>query len=324
MFSSKTIFTAMATISFASLLAFGGFSTATAGTDLAAANTQTTKSLTGEAPIQLMHVHGLAYSADGKQLFIPSHHGIAIYADGQWAKMPGPEHDYMGFSATRNALYSSGHPAAGSNLANPFGLIKSTDAGKTWQQLALEGESDFHTLATSYETNAVYVLNSRPNTRMPQAGLYMTQTDGMAWTRSATNGLRSKVNALAVHPRDANVVAVGAADGLYLSRDAGNHFEPLIQGTQVLAQWFDLDSEQLWVSSYADSPALSRISLKDGSDSKKIGLPQLTEDAVAFIAQNPARHEELAIATFKRNAYVTQDSGATWTQIADGGTTRNK
>src|SRR3546814_4333774 len=106
MFSSKTIFTAMATISFASLLAFGGFSTATAGTDLAAANTQTTKSLTGEAPIQLMHVHGLAYSADGKQLFIPSHRGIAIYADGQWAKMPGPEHDYMGFSATRNALYS--------------------------------------------------------------------------------------------------------------------------------------------------------------------------------------------------------------------------
>src|SRR3546814_8648105 len=101
-----------------------------------------------------------------------------------------PEHDYMGFATTREAFYSSGHPAAGSNLINPFGLIKSTDAGKTWRQLGLEGESDFHTLATSYETNAVYVLNYGPNTRMPQAGLYMTQTDGQAWTRAAANGLK--------------------------------------------------------------------------------------------------------------------------------------
>src|SRR3546814_19465798 len=49
-----------------------------------------------------------------------------------------PEHDYMGFATTREAFYSSGHPAAGSNLINPFGLIKSTDAGKTWRQLRSE------------------------------------------------------------------------------------------------------------------------------------------------------------------------------------------
>ncbi len=140
MTSSKTILTTLAATSFATLLTLGGFGSAIASTQ----------------QVELMHVHGLAYSADGKQLLIPSHHGIAAYADGQWAKMPGPEHDYMGFSATHNALYSSGHPAVGSKLVNPFGLIKSTDAGKTWQQLGLEGESDFHTLATSYETNAVY------------------------------------------------------------------------------------------------------------------------------------------------------------------------
>lgn len=324
MFSSKTIFTAVTTTGFASLLAFGGFGAATAGTRPSATNTQTTKEITGVASIQLMHIHGLAYSADGKQLLIPSHHGIAVYSDSVWSKMAGPEHDYMGFSATRNALYSSGHPAAGSNLVNPFGLIKSTDAGKTWRQLALEGESDFHTLATSYETDAVYVLNYRPNTRMPQAGLYLTQTDGMTWTRAAADGLKTKVNALAVHPSDANIVAAGTADGLYVSHDAGNHFETLLGDTQVLAQWFDLDGEHLWVSSYADSPALNRISLKDKSDMKKIGLPTLNEDAVAFIAQNPVRHQELAIATFKRSAYFTQDGGATWTQIADGGATRDK
>lgn len=304
----KTILTALAATSFATLLTLGGFGNAIASTQ----------------QVELMHVHGLAYSADGKQLLIPSHHGIAAYADGQWSKMPGPAHDYMGFSATHNALYSSGHPAVGSKLVNPFGLIKSTDAGKTWQQLGLEGESDFHTLATSYETNAVYVLNYQANTRMPKPGLYTTRTDGVMWTQAAANGLKSKVNALAVHPSDASIVAVGAADGLYLSRDAGNNFAPLGGSTQVLAQWFDLDGEHLWVSSYANSPVLSRLNLKEGGADEKIELPVLSEDAVAFITQNPIRHEEFAIATFKRNTYTTQDRGATWVQIAKGGMTLDK
>ena len=43
----------------------------------------------------LTHVHGLAYSADGKRLMIPSHHGLAIYENGKWTKAPGAEHDYM-------------------------------------------------------------------------------------------------------------------------------------------------------------------------------------------------------------------------------------
>lgn len=110
----------------------------------------------------LTHVHGQSYSADGTQLMIPSHHGLAIYetgAKGRWSKADGPSHDYMGFSATSEALYSSGHPAPGSGLTIPFRLIKSLDGGKTWRKLGLEGESDFHLLATSYGTNAVYVRN---------------------------------------------------------------------------------------------------------------------------------------------------------------------
>lgn len=307
----------------ATLLTVGGFDVAAKGNGQSLADTQTI-TLASPASVALTHVHGLAYSADGKQILIPSHHGIAAYASGRWSMMAGPVHDYMGFAATRDALYSSGHPAAGSDLINPFGLIKSTDAGKTWLQLGLQGESDFHTLATSYETNAVYVLNYSPNSRMPHPGLYLTQTDGMIWTQAAASGLKTKINALAVHPSNASVIAVGAADGLYISHDAGDHFDLLIGDTQVLAQWFDLDGEHLWVSGYANSAALSRISLKDKVDIKEITLPTLNEDAVAFIAQNPTRHEELAIATFKRSVYATGNSGATWTQIADGGTTRNQ
>ena len=80
--------------------------------------------------ITLTHVHGLSYSADGKQLFVPSHHGLAVYSDGRWSKAPGPQHDYMGFTGSGSALYSSGHPAPGTGLVNPFGLIKSVDGGR--------------------------------------------------------------------------------------------------------------------------------------------------------------------------------------------------
>src|SRR6266436_3742125 len=91
------------------------------------------------AQVTLMHVHGLAYSPDGKRLMIPSHFGLAVYENGKWSKAPGPQHDYMGFSATSKYIYSSGHPAAGTSLVNPFGLLRSQDGGNTWDKLALEG-----------------------------------------------------------------------------------------------------------------------------------------------------------------------------------------
>src|SRR3546814_9308146 len=84
-----------------------------------------------------------------------------MYSQGHWSTADVPPHYFMGFSATRDALYSSGHPAPGTNLVNPFGLIKSQDGGRTWKKLGFEGQSDFHTMAASYGTNAVYVLNKR-------------------------------------------------------------------------------------------------------------------------------------------------------------------
>lgn len=276
-------------------------------------------SVTAAEPATLTHVHGLSYSADGTRILVPSHHGIAVYQNGRWTKAEGPAHDYMGYSATADALYSSGHPAPGSGLTNPFGLIKSSDGGKSWKKLGLEGESDFHVLATSYGTNTVYVINHAKNSRMDRPGIFHTGSDGLKWTRAAAKGLNAEPKSLAVHPRDPATVAAGTADGLYLSRDAAQSFERIFAGQQVTAEFFDLDGQQLWFGGYAGKASLMRMALKAGARAESVPIPALSDDAIAYIAQNPKRRDEFAIATFKRNVFVSKDAGRTWQAIALNG-----
>jgi hypothetical protein len=276
---------------------------------------------TAQPPVTLTHVHGLAYSADGKRLMIPSHHGLAVYEAGKWKVAPGPQHDYMGFAATAKHLYSSGHPAPGSGMVNPFGLIRSRDGGRTWDKLGLEGETDFHLLATSWNTGAIYVWNPAPSSRMRAPGLHWTRNDGFLWKPARAAGLEGAPRALAVHPDDAATVAVATEKGVYLSRDSGERFSALASGVDALAAYFELDGGHLWYGAFDGKPILARLALEGGA-AGKVALPPLARDAVAYIAQNPARRDELAIATFRRNVYLSTDRGRTWRQIAAEGQAR--
>lgn len=265
----------------------------------------------------LHHVHGLAFTPDGKALMVPAHIGLAVYRNGRWTQAPGPAHDYMGFSASKDALYSSGHPAPGSPLRNPLGLMKSTDGGATWRQLGLSGESDFHLMAVGYRSNVVYVLNPGPNSRMPRPGLYSTRDDGKTWKRGATKGLSERIAGIAVHPTDADTVAIATLDGLYLSRDAGATFKRTGPQMPVTAALFDLDGKHLYLAA-GDGSALHRIAL-NGNAGTRIALPRLDRDFVLYIAQNPAKTDELAIATRRRDVFLSADGGKSWKQIAREG-----
>ena len=271
-----------------------------------------------QKPETLTHVHGLSYSADGKRLMIPSHHGLAVYENGKWSKAPGPQHDYMGFSATAKHLYSSGHPAAGSGLVNPFGLIRSKDGAKTWDKLGFEGETDFHLLATGWNTNAIYAWNPAPSSRMSEPGLHFTVNEGFTWKHGAAAGLEGDPRALAVHPEDPATVAIATSKGVYLSRDSGERFAAVAAGTEGLAVFFDLDGKHLWYGAFNGQARLARIPVSGGLPAQ-FALPPLARDAVAYIAQNPRLRTEYAIATFGRNVYLSRDGARTWKPIAERG-----
>ena len=272
-----------------------------------------------QAAVTITHVHGLAYSPDGKRLMLPSHHGLAVYESGKWSKAPGPQHDYMGFNATGKHLYSSGHPAPGSGMENPFGLIRSMDGGKSWEKLGLEGETDFHLMAASWNTNAIYVWNPAPSSRIRQPGLHYTRDDGSGWKPVRAEGLRGNPQALAVHPANAAVVAVGTSSGVYLSSDSGERFAAVASGAQALSVFFDLEGVHLWYGTFDGQARLARVRLGVGKP-QNVALPPLGRDTVAYIAQNPARRSEYAIATFERSVYLSPDSGRTWKKIAERGT----
>lgn len=265
----------------------------------------------------LHHVHGLAFTPDGRALMVPAHIGLAVYRNGRWSTAPGPAHDFMGFSVAKSAIYTSGHPASGSSLRNPFGLMKSPDGGKTWQRLGLHGEADFHDIAAGYHTNVVYVISGGANSQMPEAGIYYTRDEGKTWKRSELGGIISPITGIAAHPSDPGTVAVSTFGGLHLSRDFGKRFRRIGPEETVTAVSFDLDGKHLYLTR-ADAAAVLRIAF-DGRNNTTLRLPDLGRDIVSYIAQNPARPHELAIATRRKNVFLSRDAGKNWRQIAREG-----
>lgn len=268
-------------------------------------------------PVSLFHIHGLGYRADGKQLLVPAHYGIAVYEDGVWRKADGPEHDYMGFSVTQNAIYSSGHPAAGTGLPNPFGLLKSIDAGASWIWLGLDRWADFHVMAAGYHTNAVYAFSPTPNPVMKSPGLYATTDDGKSWRLAAANDAPEPA-VLAVHPDRHDTVFVGGETGLYVSEDSGDHFRRVLPDLQVVAITAELAGDHVWISGLGAGPALMRVNWRTG-EQQAIALPPLSKDMISHIALHPVTACEVTVATFGRNIFRTHDGGQRWQVLASDG-----
>lgn len=267
--------------------------------------------------VTMEHIHGLGFTSDGKQILIPAHNGLVSYSDGKWGNVDTPKNDYMGFQMVDNGFYSSGHPGPSSTLQNPIGIVKSSDLGKTLTKLGFEGESDFHGMAVGYKTHAIYVINEQTNTKLNSSGLFYSTDEAKTWTKSTAAGLNEEPTALAVHPTDEKTIAIGTKSGLLLSKDFGNHFEKLLPDLLITSLNFGEKGELLVAG--ANSPNLININLST-TVKQEIKLPPLDQDdAVSYIAQNPQDANEVAVATFKKDVYLSKDSGLNWTKIADKG-----
>ncbi|MEI5906685.1 hypothetical protein WAK64_06390 [Bacillus spongiae] len=283
-----------------------------------------TTRLESDESLELKHIHGLGYSADGDNLYIAAHDGVNLYAEDTWSNLHTKEeqHDFMGFSMVDEGFYSSGHPAPGSSLGNPFGVIKSDDMGESLKTLDLSGEMDFHEMAVGYNSHAIYVLNPEPNSRMDEAGVYYSIDEASTWEKSEMNGLEGAIRDIAVHPTEEEKVVVVTEVGAFYSEDFGNQFEPLVNAT-VTSTAFD-QAGKLFMGIYEESNQLVEFDIST-KEQKEISIPSLKEeDAIAYITVNPQKADELTFATFKKDVFQTKDMGGNWQQLADLGITKDK
>jgi hypothetical protein len=172
------------------------------------------------APTGMAHVHGLAVDPANGELLAGTHFGVFRVSDSGEIEQFGPTQDFMGFSVAGPGQYlASGHPGAGQDGPGNLGLIESTDGGKTWETLSLEGKADFHTLKARH--GRVYGHSG---------GVLMVSEDKKRWDERASIPLAD----LAVSPDDADTILVTTQSGLGISTDGGRSFRA-VPDTPVLA-----------------------------------------------------------------------------------------
>ncbi|ASK61338.1 hypothetical protein CFK37_03695 [Virgibacillus phasianinus] len=272
----------------------------------------------GEDKVTFTHIHGLGYTSDGEELFVPAHDGLRVYKDGSWTTpTEGAKHDYMGFNMFKDGFYSSGHPAPNSDLANPLGIVRSTDKGKTIEKLDLYGEIDFHGMTVGYDTEEIYVFNPSENSRMSQPGFYYSTDKTKSWKQAELAGLEGQAGTLAAHPTKKGVVAIGTDQGVFLSENHGNQFEKLSVSGAVSAVSFG-HKNNLLVATKTDKMNLFQINLST-NETVELNVPDLGEDAITYFKQNPVNSNEFVFATNNRDIYMSSDKGNTWNQRVDEG-----
>jgi hypothetical protein len=180
------------------------------------------ESATTATPAGMAHVHGLAVDPADGQLLAGTHFGAFRVAENGELAQFGPVQDFMGFSVAGPGHYlASGHPGADDGGPGNLGLIESTDGGKTWDTVSLEGEADFHVL--KFRHDRVYGSSG---------GQLMVSEDKKTWDTRASIPIAD----LAISPEDPDTLIVTTQQGLGISTDGGRRFQELegAPGLQLL------------------------------------------------------------------------------------------
>ena len=198
-----------------------------------------------------------------------------------------------------DTLLASGHPAA-DQLALPsvLGLVRSTDAGRTWTPVSEQGTADFHAIRPAGDVVAAALYG--------ESQALSSRDGGRTWKARATP--RVLVD-LVVDPGDPERWVASAADGVWLSRDGGGTWRPVDPNPNAYLAWpepgrlYRLDpGGPLFVS--ADGGTTWRALGDTGGEPR------------ALTADGPERlYAALLDGTVRRS----RDGGRTWDVLLEGG-----
>lgn len=257
------------------------------------------------------HIHGLGIDpADRNVLYIATHGDFYQSINGgPPLKVDEQRADYMAFNAPYSQgvpLYASGHPATGGNT----GLIKSTDGGKTWQQVAtiLDPPIDFHAMATGKsDPNIIIGYDSGGR------GMFRTTDAGNTWDKLPDPDY---ITSLAIDPANANTVFAGfagAQKGLGISNDGGTSWIMLdsLKGLTIYTLTID---EKGTLYAYTSETGLSK-SADGGQTWEKINIPKFTIMTMTVDSQSDVIYVGGYVPDGYQEVYKSSDGGANWDLI---------
>ncbi|MFG3133601.1 F510_1955 family glycosylhydrolase [Streptomyces tendae] len=172
------------------------------------------------------HLHGLGVDPADGTVYAAGHHGVFRPEGSTATRVADRYQDTMGFTVTGPSTFlASGHPSPAESGTRPahLGLIRSTDAGRTWQTVSAEGDADFHALEEAGDS--LYGFDSLSER------VWASTDGGRTWAR------RAKVAALdlASHPGSADTVWAATGTGLARSDDGARTFRPVPSAPGLVA-----------------------------------------------------------------------------------------
>ncbi|HYO18802.1 MAG TPA: exo-alpha-sialidase [Dermatophilaceae bacterium] len=240
------------------------------------------------------HIHGISRDPGSGRVNLATHQGLFVMQpDASW-KQVGPTVDLMSFAVTGpGSFYASGHPADGVDLPAPVGLIKSTDAGRTWTVLSRGGESDFHALAAS----SAGVMGFD--------GALRTTSDGKSWVQG---DLPAEPRSLASSPDGSQVLAT-TSQGVLASTDEGHTWVPLASAPPLfLASW--ADAKTVVGVTTDGNLAISA----DAGRTWRADLAPVSDGQALSASRDKAGRLEILIVT-ETGVLQSRDGGATLTKL---------
>ncbi len=229
------------------------------------------------------HIHDVKVFGD--RVLLNTHEGLYEYIAANFMKkISNDDFDVMGLATYGRTLYSSGHPGAKSNLPNPIGLLSSTDGGKSWKKVSLQGEVDFHMLEVG--KSDIYGADSG-------SGQLMYSSDrGKKWRKLGEN-------------KYSDIAVLGTKSGSALALASGK----LLRTTNAFKTTTSIKSSMKWSSVeivgttlYASSGKAIYRSVDNGKIWKKIAT---LSTAIGSISVNA----KVFVAVTTEAIFVSRDGG---------------
>jgi photosystem II stability/assembly factor-like uncharacterized protein len=241
------------------------------------------------------HVHGLGINPADGALYIATH-------DGVFRSPQGPEsvervgegtHDMMGFTVVGpDHFLASGHPGPGEPGPANLGLVASTDAGQSWQEVSLGGEADFHVLRFAHDRLYGYDATG--------GRLMVSEDHGASWSERRAPAY---VIDLATDPEDPERIIASTERGLLLSDDDGRRWQALGSDDRIgLLAWPQED--RLYM---IDAEGAVYVSGEAGRRWQRVG--RIGGQPAALVAESDRK---LIAALADGTVMRSTDGGAAW------------